>query len=95
MEKVDKIQSKIDPERIARKAEEAARRAVEHMDQALQRMEQRHRAGRYKEHFRFAPKAPSAEEPARQEEVMAILKMVEAGKINAEEAGKLIEALGS
>lgn len=74
-----------DPEEVGRRAEEAARQAK----LRLEKMESRRR----EMHFRPSePTAPRQRE-VTQEELALILKMVEEGKITAEEASKLIEAL--
>lgn len=76
-------------ERARAKAERAAERAQRHMERQAEKATRRWRVSwRGK---RAAP--PRAAEPVTEEERVAILKMLQEGKITAEEANKLLEVL--
>jgi DUF4097 and DUF4098 domain-containing protein YvlB len=76
-------------ERVRIKAERAAERAQRHMARQAERIAERwHLTWHGK---RAAPRR--AAEPVTEEERLAVLKMLQEGKITAEEANKLLEAL--
>jgi len=85
--RLDALESHINPEEIGRKAEEAARAATERLahQKPFRWAPQRSEAP-------YAPRRPGAR-AASSEEIMTILKMVETGKITADEASKLIQSL--
>ena len=96
---------RVDWERIGRKVDEATRLGVERMQAGLERLQRRMEH----EGLRVPPvppvppmpgavespppAAPGAPEPVTDEERMAVLRLVEEGRLSAEEAAALLEAL--
>jgi exonuclease VII large subunit len=78
------LESRINPETIGKQAEEAVRQAREHLERVNRRMRTGRSPGQ-------RPRQPDA--GPTDEEVATILRMVESGKISAEEASELLGAL--
>ncbi len=88
--------------KVRRKAEKAARRAQRHARKMAKAARRRARAAQRQWRWWEEDVAPERdvrirqdEEPVTEEERLMVLRMVEAGKLSAEEAARLLEAMGS
>jgi DUF4097 and DUF4098 domain-containing protein YvlB len=85
--------SKFDSDRIGERVRRVVSRSMRQAARAQRRAEKRLDRAHKRKHVHFGPFGSPAREPASEEERMSILRMLEQGKINVDEAENLLKAL--
>lgn len=85
--------SKFDSDRIGERVRRAVSRSMRKAAKAQRRAELRFDRTHEGKHIHFGPFGTPTHEPASEEERMSILRMLEQGKINVDEAENLLKAL--